>query len=68
VTAPAIRGEYLKVTSEMQEALVEAIAARTGIDVGQDMHPQVLAGAVTAHISGNGVWFDSRAWIVTALR
>jgi hypothetical protein len=29
VTASAIRGEYLKVTSEMQEALAEAIAART---------------------------------------
>jgi hypothetical protein len=52
----------------MQEALVEAIAARTGIDVEQDMYPQVPAGAVTAHISGNGVWFDSRAWIVTARR
>jgi AcrR family transcriptional regulator len=48
VTAPAIRGEYLKVTSEMQEALAEAIAARTGIDVEQDMYPRVLAGAVTA--------------------
>jgi hypothetical protein len=23
---------------------------------------------VTAHICGNGVWFDSRAWIVTARR
>jgi AcrR family transcriptional regulator len=48
VTAPAIRGEYLKVTSEMQQALAEAIAARTGIDTDQDMHPQILAGAVTA--------------------
>jgi len=48
LTAPAIRGEYLKVTSEMQEALAEAIAARTGIDMEQDMYPQVLAGAVIA--------------------
>ena len=48
MTAPAIRGEYLKVSFEMQEALAEAIAARTGVDVEQDMYPQVLAGAVTA--------------------
>jgi AcrR family transcriptional regulator len=48
LTAPAIRGEYLKVDSEMQQALAEVIAARTGIDMEQDMYPQVLAGAVTA--------------------
>jgi len=46
--SPAIRGEYLKVTSEMHEALAETIAARTGIDREQDMYPQVLAGAVIA--------------------
>jgi hypothetical protein len=23
---------------------------------------------LAAHLSGNGVWFDSRAWIVTARR
>ena len=28
--------------------MAEAIAARTGMDVEQDMYPQVLAGAVTA--------------------
>ena len=48
LTAPAIRGEYLKINSAMQEVLAEAIAARTGMDVEQDMYPQVLAGAVTA--------------------
>jgi AcrR family transcriptional regulator len=48
MTAPAIRGEYLKVTGEMQQALAEGIAARTGMDLEQDMYPQVLAGAVTA--------------------
>jgi AcrR family transcriptional regulator len=48
LTAPAIRGEYLKVTSEMQQALAEAIATRTGADVEQDMYPRILAGAVTA--------------------
>ena len=46
--SPAIRGEYLKVTSQMQEALAEAIATRTGTDIGQDMYPRILAGAVIA--------------------
>jgi len=32
LAAPAIRGEYLKIDSEMQEALAEAIATRTGTD------------------------------------
>ena len=48
VTAPALGGEYLKVTAEMQQALAEAIATRTGTDADQEMYPQVLAGAVTA--------------------
>jgi AcrR family transcriptional regulator len=48
MAAPAIRGEYLKVTAEMQQALAEAIAARTGIDTVHDMYPHILAGAVTA--------------------
>jgi AcrR family transcriptional regulator len=48
LTAPAIRGEYLKVASEMQQALADAIAVRTGTDLGQDMYPRVLAGAVVA--------------------
>jgi AcrR family transcriptional regulator len=47
-STPAIRGEYLKVTSAMQSALAEAIAARTGTDTEQDMQPMILAGAVTA--------------------
>jgi AcrR family transcriptional regulator len=45
---PAMRGEYLKVTFEMQNALAVAIAERTGTDVEADMFPQILAGAVTA--------------------
>ena len=48
VTAPAIRGEYLKVNSEMQQTLAEAIAVRTGTDLEQDMYPRILAGAVVA--------------------
>jgi AcrR family transcriptional regulator len=46
--APAMRGEYLKVNFEIQNALAAAIAERTGTDVEADMFPQVLAGAVTA--------------------
>ena len=45
---PAMRGEYLKVNFEMQNALAAAIAERMGTDLGADMFPQVLAGAVTA--------------------
>jgi AcrR family transcriptional regulator len=48
LNSPAIRGEYLKISSEMQQALAAATAARTGTDAEQDMYPQVLAGAVTA--------------------
>jgi hypothetical protein len=48
LAAPAIRGEYLKINSEMQEALAEAIATRTGTDIEQDMYPRILAGAVIA--------------------
>jgi AcrR family transcriptional regulator len=45
---PAMRGEFLKVNFEMQNALAAAIAERTGTDLEADMYPQILAGAVTA--------------------
>ena len=48
LTGPALRGEYLKVNSEMQQALAAAIAARTGTEPERDMYPEVLAGAVIA--------------------
>jgi AcrR family transcriptional regulator len=48
VNSAAVRGEYLKVNSEMQDALTAAIAERTGTDPETDMYPQILAGAVTA--------------------
>jgi AcrR family transcriptional regulator len=48
VNSPAVRGEYLKISSEMQDALAVAIAERTGTDPEADMYPQILAGAVTA--------------------
>ena len=46
--SPAMRGEYLKVNFAIQNALAAAIAQRTGTDIGTDMYPQILAGAVTA--------------------
>jgi AcrR family transcriptional regulator len=48
LSAPAIRGEYLKISFEMADALAGAIAARTGRDLEQDMYPRILAGAVIA--------------------
>jgi AcrR family transcriptional regulator len=48
LSAPAIRGEYLKINSAMQDALAEAIATRAGIDIGRDMYPQILAAAITS--------------------
>lgn len=48
LNAPAMRGEYLKINSEIQNALSAAIAQRTGTDPAADMFPQILAGAVTA--------------------
>ncbi len=46
--SPAMRGEYLKINSEIQNALAAAIAQRTATDIESDMYPQILAGAVTA--------------------
>jgi AcrR family transcriptional regulator len=48
LASPAMRGEYLKVNFEMQDALATAIAERTGADPRTDMYPQILAGAVTS--------------------
>ena len=46
-----------KCTKEILNRLGTALAARA---VGR------LHDALSAHLSDNGVWFDSRAWIVTA--
>ena len=46
-------------TSEVLNRLAPAAAARA---LGR------LREMLAAHLSGNGVWFDSRAWIVTARR
>ncbi len=45
--SPAMRGEYLKTSAAMQQALAAAIAERAGLDPDRDMLPVVLAGAVT---------------------
>jgi AcrR family transcriptional regulator len=47
LSSPAIRGEYLKINFEMQNALAAAIAERTGTDIEADMYPQIVAGAIT---------------------
>jgi len=46
-------------TSEVLKRLDPTAAARA---VGR------LRAALAAHMSDEGVWFDSRAWIVTARR
>jgi AcrR family transcriptional regulator len=46
LTSRALRGNYLIVTEATQRVLAEAIAARTGVDPGHTMLPEILAGAV----------------------
>jgi AcrR family transcriptional regulator len=48
VSAPALRGHYLKVATAIERPLAEAIAERTGADADRDVHPRVLAAAVAA--------------------
>jgi AcrR family transcriptional regulator len=48
MSSPAMRGEYFRINSEMQDALAAAIARRAGTHLDDDMYPQVLAAAVTA--------------------
>ena len=48
MTAPALQGEYLKVTATRQRVLAEAIAERAGLDIERNMLPMILAGAVSA--------------------
>jgi AcrR family transcriptional regulator len=47
LNSPPVRGEYLKINFEIQNALAAAIAERTGTDAEADMYPLILAGAVT---------------------
>ncbi len=50
----------------LREAVVDAVLAYYEDADGESL--AWLRLVVTAHICGNGVWFDSRAWIVTARR
>lgn len=47
LSAPALRGAYLKTLVASERPLAEAIAARTGSDVDRDLYPRVLAAAVS---------------------
>jgi len=49
-SAPALRGEYLKVQAMTQYSLAEAIALRMGFQPEATMFPRILAAAVTAAI------------------
>lgn len=50
VSAPALRGEFLKTTAAIEAELAEGIAARTGIDADRDLGPRVLAAATASAI------------------
>jgi AcrR family transcriptional regulator len=47
VSAPALRGEFLKAVAERETSLAEAIADRTGMDAERDLEPRLLAVVVT---------------------
>ena len=49
-SAPALRGEYLKVHAMTQYSLAEAIALRLGYKAGAGLFPRILAAAVTAAV------------------
>jgi SAM-dependent methyltransferase len=60
---------------DVAAALAWVRGFRCTSDVLDRLDPAAAAGALgrlrkmlTAHLSGDGVWFDSRAWIVTAHR
>ena len=48
LSAPALRGAYLKTLVASERPLAEAIAARTGADVDRDLYPRVLAAALSS--------------------
>jgi AcrR family transcriptional regulator len=60
-SAPALRGEYLKVQAMTQYALAEAIAVRLGGGDYLGMFPRILAAAVTAAVQAameRWLWAD----------
>jgi AcrR family transcriptional regulator len=47
LSSPALRGEFLKTATAIEQPLAEAIAERTGLDAAHDLFPRVLAGALS---------------------
>src|SRR5215470_10360731 len=50
ISAPALRGEYLKTLVQAEGPLAKVIAERTGADSQGDLYPHVLAAAVIAPV------------------
>jgi AcrR family transcriptional regulator len=48
---PEMAGEFLKLTRRSQDAMAEAIAARTGTDVDRDMYPHLVAAMIATAVS-----------------
>jgi hypothetical protein len=60
ISAPGLRGEYLKAMVRCQQSLAEAIACRTGSE-SRDLYPRVLAAAALAAArAAIEFWRDSR--------
>ncbi|MEW1655146.1 TetR family transcriptional regulator [Streptomyces sp. NPDC093707] len=45
---PALQGEVVKANAAAQDALAEAVAARTGTDAAHDVYPKLVAAVVSA--------------------
>jgi len=56
LSSPALRGEYLKAQEEIERALAEAIAERTGAKA-QDLSSRVLAAAVSGAERAAVAWW-----------
>ncbi|WP_018680404.1 TetR family transcriptional regulator [Actinokineospora enzanensis] len=54
LSEPALHGEVVKAGAVAQTELAEAVAERTGTDVGTDLYPKLVAAIVLA-ISGQAV-------------
>ncbi len=58
MSAPALRGEYLKTLESSEQALASAIAKRTGVPA-DDLRPRVLAAAVSGAVRvAVAYWLD----------
>jgi AcrR family transcriptional regulator len=60
ISAPALRGEYLKTQVQAEGPLAKVIAERTGADPQGDLYPHVLAAAAMAAVRvATGHWMDN---------